>query len=97
MKIEVYRDSVLTNVLEYNTEKDIAFFNEQALMGAFGQEYTTIEVDDIAQKEVDRINSEALAYLASTDWMVIREAESGVAFSQEVKDLRAAARLSIVR
>ena len=48
-------------------------------------------------KSQEEINEEALAYLASTDWMIIREMEGGTACSQSIKDLRAAARLSIVR
>lgn len=57
-----------------------------------------ISIGDVsAQADQQVINSEALKYLAETDWMVIRESEGGVACSQEIKDLRAAARLSIVR
>jgi hypothetical protein len=42
------------------------------------------------------INAEARAYLASTDWMIVRFAETGVAVPQSVLDARAAARVSIV-
>lgn len=41
-------------------------------------------------------NAEARAYLASTDWYVIRMQETGVAIPQEVLDKRAEARDSIV-
>jgi len=40
-------------------------------------------------------NATAQAYLASTDWMVIRQQETGVAVPQEVADARAAARQEI--
>jgi len=40
-------------------------------------------------------NAAAQAYLASTDWMVIRQQETGVAVPQEVADARAAARQEI--
>lgn len=43
------------------------------------------------------INEEALAYLANTDWLVIRQAETGVPVPQDVLDERAAARLRVVR
>lgn len=43
-----------------------------------------------------QINAEALAYLASTDWYVVRFTETLVAIPDEVKVLRAEARLAIV-
>lgn len=36
--------------------------------------------------------AEALAYLASTDWMVVRQAETGEAVPEDVKASRQAAR-----
>lgn len=41
-------------------------------------------------------NREARAYLESTDWYVVRRAETGDEIPQEVLDNRAAARASIV-
>lgn len=58
----------------------------------------TVEIEDItAQVAQEAINSEALAYLASTDWMIIREVDAGVACPAEVKAERAAARARIVK
>lgn len=58
----------------------------------------TIEIEDItAQLEQERINKEALEYLASTDWMVIREMDSGIPCPAEIKSLRQAARERIVK
>ena len=58
----------------------------------------TVEIEDIsAQVEQESINAEALAYLASTDWLVIREIDAGVPCPAEVKAERAAARARIVR
>lgn len=58
----------------------------------------TIEIEDItAQVEQQKINEEALAYLASTDWMIIRAMDSGVPCPEEVKQARAEARAKIVR
>jgi hypothetical protein len=58
----------------------------------------TVESADISQKiEQERINNEALEYLASTDWLIIREMDSGVACPAEVKALRQAAREAIVQ
>jgi hypothetical protein len=42
------------------------------------------------------INDEARKYLADTDYLVIREIDSGVVCPVEVKQLRAAARLKII-
>ena len=40
-------------------------------------------------------NAKAQAYLASTDWMVLRQADSGEVMPNNIKDARAAARLEI--
>ena len=42
------------------------------------------------------INQAALAYLASTDWYVVRFSETGVIVPDAIKALRAEARLHIV-
>ena len=56
-----------------------------------------VEYIDISVKvEQERINAEALAYLASTDWMIIRETETQVVCPPDVKQLRAEARLKVV-
>lgn len=57
-----------------------------------------VEIEDISAKvEQERINAEALAYLASTDWLVIREIDAGIPCPAEVKAKRAEARAKIVR
>lgn len=57
-----------------------------------------IEITDItAEVEQEKVNAEALAYLSSTDWYAIREAETGVLMPEDVKTARAAARAAIVR
>jgi hypothetical protein len=61
------------------------------------QEGYWVEYIDISvQVEQERINAEALAYLASTDWMIIRETETQVVCPADVKQLRAEARLKVV-
>jgi hypothetical protein len=58
----------------------------------------TVEIEDItAQVAQEAINAEALAYLASTDWLVIREVDAGVPCPQDIKQKRAEARSKIVR
>ena len=41
-------------------------------------------------------NKESKAYLASTDWMAVREAETGTAMPADVKAKRAEARATVV-
>jgi hypothetical protein len=43
-----------------------------------------------------RINEEALAYLSSTDWYVVRFAETGVAIPEKILVERQAARERVV-
>jgi vacuolar-type H+-ATPase subunit I/STV1 len=58
----------------------------------------TVEIEDISEQlEQERINREALEYLASTDWLIIREIDAGVACPVEIKQARAEARARIVR
>jgi hypothetical protein len=63
----------------------------------YPQGYWVEYVDISLQVEQDKINAEALAYLASTDWLIVREVETQVPCPLEVKELRAAARLKVVR
>ena len=51
-----------------------------------------INQDKIAEKELATKVQEAKSYLASTDWYVTREAETGKAIPDEVKAKRAEAR-----
>jgi len=57
-----------------------------------------VEITDITVEiEQAKVNDEALQYLADTDYLIIREVDSGVACPLEIKQLRAEARLRIVR
>lgn len=60
-------------------------------------EYTVEIIDITAQLEQERINKESLDYLASTDWLVIREMDSGVPCPADIKAARQAAREAIVK
>ena len=57
-------------------------------------EYTDAEIAANAQS---LINSEALAYLASTDWYITRQAETAVAVPADITTARAEARAAIVQ
>lgn len=47
-------------------------------------------------KTQEEINAENRAYLASTDWYIIRQQETGTPVPQDILDARAAARAAIV-
>ncbi len=54
-----------------------------------------MKAEEATQVEQDAIDTEAKAYLASTDWYLVREMETGVPTPQEVKDARQDARLKV--
>tara|TARA_R110002096_G_scaffold277791_1_gene471799 strand:- start:165 stop:497 length:333 start_codon:yes stop_codon:yes gene_type:complete len=56
-------------------------------------EFTDAEIAANAQEEV---NATSRAYLASTDWYITRQAETGVAVPDDVTTTRAEARLAII-
>ena len=89
---EAYDDA---DVLEEKIEQDS--FGVDVKMVKLKAEYTVSIEDITAQVEQQRINQEALAYLASTDWYIIREIDQGTPCPAEVKAERAAARARIVR
>ena len=41
-------------------------------------------------------SEDALKYLHETDYLVIRKSETGLDYSQEIKDARTAARLKVI-
>lgn len=89
---EAYDDA---DVLEEKVEQDIGGVEQKWVK--LKAEYT-IEIEDItAQVAQEAINAEALAYLASTDWLIIREVDAGVPCPVDIKAERAAARARIVR
>jgi hypothetical protein len=71
------------------TGKEVSTIHNEA-------EYQIEIIDITAEVEQQRINSEAEAYLLSTDWMVIRSID-GIAVPAEVTLERIAARARIVR
>jgi hypothetical protein len=57
-----------------------------------------IEQEDTSAAEAQAaINAAALKLLAETDWMIVRQIETGVIVPQEILTERAAARAAIVR
>jgi len=75
--------------------------NDTAIMGAKPDAVTWTKVKADMDKQdafasQKKINEEARAYLASTDWMSVREAEGGTAMPSDVKTKRAAERAKVV-
>ena len=81
-----------------------AYDDEQVEMGLAGEKtaMTPEEVDahlnpkPTPEQEQERINTEARAYLAETDWYVIRLQETGEPVPAEILAERAAARARVV-
>lgn len=71
----------------YRTEQDEAPFVV----------YTKKSDEQIAQVKQSRINAQSLAYLAETDWLVTRFAETGTPIPDDVKTARQSARDAIVK
>jgi len=75
--------------------------NNTAIMGAKPDAVTWTKVKADMDKQdafasQKKINEEARAYLASTDWMAVRAAEGGTAMPADVKTKRAAERAKVV-
>lgn len=62
-----------------------------------GDEYTTEIIDITQEYNQQKINEESLKYLTDTDWYIIREYDTGIICPIEIKQLRAEARLKIVK
>ena len=50
--------------------------------------------EELDQQAISTTNQESLAYLVSTDWYVVRSAETGLPVPQDILDARANARLA---
>jgi hypothetical protein len=70
-----------------------AVFESVTVENPMGYEISEQEVADQTQEE---INIEALAFLASTDWYVVRLIETGVDIPQSIRTERAIARSRVV-
>lgn len=71
---------------------------EESYMEYFFPAEYTIEITDITVEiEQEKANAEALAYLAETDWLMIRELEIGKPMPEEIKIKRQEARDKVVK
>jgi hypothetical protein len=77
-------------------EKDSDLYNEKLAEGFELELMPQAEKDAHEQEQArDKANQEALSYLASTDWYVIRSLDSGEPIPDEVKAGRVQARAAI--
>lgn len=69
----------------------------EATLELIASEYSVEQEDVSSELEQRQINAEALQYLSSTDWLIVRELETSVSCPEEIKIARAEARARIVR
>lgn len=71
---------------------------DTATHGCFWRDgaWEIVKSEPSAEEKRIQTNRESLAYLASTDWYVIRQQETGIAVPQAILDARAAARAAVV-
>ncbi len=78
------------------TDEEIAIWLEGD-KHKYPEGYWVEYIDISTQVEQDRINAEALKYLADTDWLIIREIDAGIGCPLEIKITRQQMRERIVR
>lgn len=95
-RIQIVKNGTVTNQAELSALEADAWLARHLAKGTFGTDFEVIETDITAELAQAQTNVQALAYLAATDFLIIREMDNGVPCPQEIKDLRQAARDSIV-
>ncbi len=96
IKINIKSNNQITHSAIFETEQLALSWKNSQPSNAFPQN-STHEIIDISTQLLAKQESDAaLKYLAETDYMVIRKSETGQDYPQEIKDLRAAARLKVL-
>lgn len=81
---------------DFNSQEQVdQYLNE--IGNHWGEQVQFNQVDITSQVEQEKINKEALDYLASTDYLIIREMDNGTPCPADIKAARQAARQRIVR
>ncbi len=98
---EIHGDAIPSDAVELTDEQ----YNE-LMAGQSAGKYIVaddrgfprlVDEEPISPEEAQRrSNRKNRDYLSSTDWYVVRQAETGTPIPQEILDARAAARLAIV-
>lgn len=98
---EIHGDNMPADVVEITADEHAALVSGQAggkviAADADGRPMLQDPPAPTPEQEQERINAEARAYLASTDWHVIRQQETGKPVPDDVLAERAAARALVV-
>ena len=97
IQVNIKKQDQITNQASFLTmEEAQAWYDSHVGTGIFG-EHEVEFLDITAKLEQEKINAEALVFLASTDWMVVRAMERGEELSPEFKAQRQEARDRIVK
>jgi|ETN01SMinimDraft_1059929.scaffolds.fasta_scaffold42124_2 hypothetical protein len=106
MRVAELENNIVIGMMEIN--RPIADYPQSELVEAGAEVVIGFTYDGSVftphathQAEVDaelqaKVNSESLAYLSSTDWLLLRELDGGTAMPADIKQLRAEARASVV-
>ena len=89
-----YIDPVTKEVYAYESDGSQDEFIKDGLVPISDADLVILRAPTAATLQ-SQANAKAQAYLASTDWMVLRQADSGEVMPNNIKDARAAARLEI--
>ena len=88
-----------------NTNNEIFAYDEEQVAKGYGKDFIAITVEEkdliinpikTPEQLQAEVNAEAKVYLASTDWYVVRQSETGVVIPADILQARAEARLRIV-
>jgi hypothetical protein len=86
-------ETVPAEVQEYVDKNDL--WSDEILQ-KYLNDYPKLSQSEEELKKQERINNESRDYLASTDWYIVRQQETGAAVPQEILDARQAAREAVV-
>ena len=90
--------SNLTTSVCFQTDPSNRFYADYQLWLSDGNTPEPAETtEEIATREQEETNASAIAYLAETDWYLLRKLDGGVAMTAEMKAERAKRRLEVIR
>lgn len=100
IKVNIKKQDTITNFASFITlDKANEWLLQEKNKKSFGEEGDYyVEFEDItAQLNQEKLNAESLAYLAATDYYVIRMMDTGIPIPDGIQVLRQQARNSIVK
>jgi len=84
------------NVYAYESDGSQDAFIKNGLVPISDEDLATLHKPTAVQIQYE-VNAVALAYLASTDWLIIRQQETGTVVPPDITSARAEARSKIVK